>query len=86
MWEKGFPRLCGSPAALTSAQTMLSLSPALPGAVAQPLALEVGEDAEGGQRQQRQAERVRGEPPAAPAVDLVQRRLSPVTEKRKRNY
>ena len=49
--------------------------------MAQPLALEVGEDAEGGQRQQREAESVRREPPAAPAVDLVQRRLSPVTEK-----
>ena len=51
---------------------------ALAGAVAQPLALEVGERAEGGQRQQRQAERVRGVPAAAPAVHLVQHGLPPI--------
>ena len=41
-------------------------------AAPQPLALEVGEGAQGGQRQQREAERVGGVPAAAPAVHLVQ--------------
>ena len=50
---------------------------ALAAAAPQPLALEVGEGAEGGQRQQGEAQRVRGVPPAAPAVHLVQQRFPP---------